>query len=402
MNKSLLVISNKIPYPPDGGDTSRLFNFIQYLAYEWQIDLIAYERFEKHTRVDARTDFDNPLKSICRTINSLKLPNMTPTRWKRYFGLMANTLPSPSFAYFSPWMRDAITTSLCNGNYRAVLVSSLPMAQFVPAGALGGSSIYDQVDAYHPLHKEALRWVSKKARIYTYLDALKVKHYEKSILCGHFGKNLVVTEHDAAALRKLSPRVKVDVVPCGVDTSYFSPISGEIPNRLIFTGTMRYGPNIDAMIYFCNEILPLIADQIPDIKLYIVGHSVDSKIQDLTSDRVVVTGRVPDIRPYLASGAVVIAPFRLGSGMHVKNLEAMAMERAIVATSRGIQGINAQSGRELLVSDDPGGFADGVIRLLRDSELRRVLGQAGRRLVLQRYSKECVGQQMNELLLQVS
>jgi polysaccharide biosynthesis protein PslH len=402
MRKTLLVVSNKIPFPPDGGDTSRLFNFINYLTKDWQIDLIAYERSEEHVKKENQNSLENPLSAICRLVKAVKLPGIQVTRWRKYLGLLTTTLPSPSQRYYSPEMDSLISSAIRDNTYSSMLISSLPMAQFVPAGAFGGSTVYDQVDAYYPLHFEAMKWVKQQARIYTYLDALKVKYYEKKILQGRFGKNVVVAEHDAAALRNLSSNIQVSIVPCGVDTAYFSPLDNEIPNRLVFTGTMRYGPNIDAMMFFCNDILPIIAAQVPEVKVFIVGHSVDPQIKALASNRVIVTGHVPDIRPYIASGSVVIAPFRLGSGLHVKNLEAMAMEKPIVATSRGAQGINAQPGRDLLIADEPSKFAYDVINLLKDSQARKIVGQAGRSLVLKNYSLECVGQKMNELLYEVN
>jgi glycosyltransferase involved in cell wall biosynthesis len=150
---------------------------------------------------------------------------------------------------------------------------------------------------------------------------------------------------------------------------------------------MNYFPNYDAALYFYHKIFPYIKQKCPDITFYVVGNHPLPKLKRLESNRdIVVTGHVPETRPYFAQSAVFVSPLRGGSGIQVKNLEAMAMGVPVVTTSVGAAGIEAKVGHDLIVADEPKEFASKVIQLLDDLELRQQIGQNGRRLVEEKYN----------------
>jgi glycosyltransferase involved in cell wall biosynthesis len=177
--------------------------------------------------------------------------------------------------------------------------------------------------------------------------------------------------------------------PTGVDVEYFRPTAGEdAASSLVFTGSMDWLPNEDAIFYFVDSILPLIKLQCPDVSLKVVGRSPSRKLQALAEAEksVRLTGWVNDIRPFVARGAVCIVPLRIGGGTRLKIFEAMAMGKAVVSTSVGAEGLAVRSGENILLADTPNDFAESVISLLRDARRRQQLGTAARTLVQENYS----------------
>jgi glycosyltransferase involved in cell wall biosynthesis len=190
-------------------------------------------------------------------------------------------------------------------------------------------------------------------------------------------------------------------VPTGVDTSFFAPAreAAVDPHRLVFTGSMDWLPNEDAMLYFCREILPRIRRVEPGVTVSIVGRAPTPAVRRLAADPAIeVTGRVEDVRPHIARGAAYIVPLRIGGGTRLKIFEAMSMGRAVVSTSVGAEGLPVADGRDLLIADDPDRFADAVVRVLRDRDLRAGLERAARRLVVERYDWSAAAAVLEEAL----
>ena len=175
----------------------------------------------------------------------------------------------------------------------------------------------------------------------------------------------------------------------GADTEFFQPSGeNELPNSLVFVGSMDWLPNEDAILYFVAEIFPLIQRQVPDVTLCVVGRKPSQRLKDLASraSNIQLTGWVEDVRPYVAQRSVCIVPLRIGGGTRLKIFEAMSMGKAVVSTSIGAEGLPVNSGKHILLADDPAGFAESTIRLLGDASRRTELGQAARHLVLENYS----------------
>jgi len=192
------------------------------------------------------------------------------------------------------------------------------------------------------------------------------------------------SEADAAALRAMGSH-RVRVIPNAVDTDAYAPASEAGQDVLVFTGTMDYPPNIDGAEWLCRGILPAVRREVPGIHLYLVGKSA-TRVAPLAGPGVTVTGMVADPRRYFAQATVVVVPLRVGSGTRLKILEALAMQKAVVTTRVGCQGLDIRDETHVLIADNAEAFARAVLRALRDAELRRRLGEAGRRLVEERYS----------------
>lgn len=215
---------------------------------------------------------------------------------------------------------------------------------------------------------------------------------------------LTVSETDRDAFAQVIDQQKLTVVPTGVDVSYFQPIPVEDrPNSLVFTGSMDWLPNEDAILYFAEAILPLIKRQCPDISLEVVGRNPSRKLQALAEAEksIRLTGWVDDIRPFLSRGAVCIVPLRIGGGTRLKIFEAMAMGKAVVSTSVGAEGLPVQSGENILLADTPEAFSDAVVSLLNNSVQRKRLGASARNLVQEKYSWRKVAENFVRTLQQV-
>ena len=167
---------------------------------------------------------------------------------------------------------------------------------------------------------------------------------------------------------------------------------------------MDWLPNEDGMVHFCREMLGRIQAAEPDATLGIVGRSPTPTVRRLALEHtgVTVTGRVDDIRPHVAKGAVYVVPLRIGGGTRLKIFEAMAMGKAVVSTTVGAEGLPVASGRDLVIADDPARFADAVVGLIRDEAARRRLEEAARRLVVERYDWSAVALDLEEALLRAA
>jgi glycosyltransferase involved in cell wall biosynthesis len=211
---------------------------------------------------------------------------------------------------------------------------------------------------------------------------------------------LTVSDTDTTSFAKDISPAKITAIPTGVDVDYFQPISGEEPDSLVFTGSMDWMPNEDGILYFVEEVLPLIRQQRPEVKLWVVGRRPGKKIKALAESDpgIQVTGRVEDIRPYIAKGAVYVVPLRVGSGTRLKIFEAMAMGKAVVSTTIGAEGLPVSHGVDIILADEPQQFAESVCRLLASPEERSQIGNAARRLVEEKYSWVAVAKHVESVL----
>jgi sugar transferase (PEP-CTERM/EpsH1 system associated) len=217
---------------------------------------------------------------------------------------------------------------------------------------------------------------------------------------------LAVSENDKDAFARSIDRNRITVIPTGVDTEYFRPVDGdgEQPHELVFTGAMDWLANVDAILYFARDILPLIRRQIPHVTITVAGRQPSPRLLALAhaDKHIRVTGSVDDIRPYIARASVYVVPIRIGGGTRLKIFEAMAMGKATVSTTIGAEGLPVTDGKEILIADSPESFAHAVVSLLCQREQRRQLGLSARRLVEEKYSWSMVSDLFDAVLRRVA
>jgi glycosyltransferase involved in cell wall biosynthesis len=241
------------------------------------------------------------------------------------------------------------------------------------------------------------------ARLLYRIQHAKMLRFEGATL-RRFNGVLAVSDADRSTFYRLYPGAiqhEVHVVPTGVDTAFFDMPAGVSvrPGHLVFTGSMDWLPNEDAMLFFCRDILPRIRAQEPSASLAIIGREPTPAVRRLAEiNGVAVTGRVDDVRRFLAEGDVYVVPLRIGGGTRLKIFEAMAMGKPIVSTAVGAEGLPVRDGEHLVLADDPARFADAVVRLLRDTTARRQLAEHGRDLVRARYDWSAVAGELDAAL----
>jgi glycosyltransferase involved in cell wall biosynthesis len=299
---------------------------------------------------------------------------------------MALRLPSPEFS-------DALRISLSRERFDFVQTEAIEMAQYglavkrmkLPSQPL---VVFDDINAEYLLQKRAFETDARQpsqwpAALYSFIQWRKLQRYEAHA-CRQLDRTVVVSEADAKALQRLVPALQCAVVPNGVDTDFFTPWEAEDSDTtLVFTGKMDFRPNVDAVLWFAREVLPLIQREMPQVSLKVVGRNPHPRLQGLQrSSNIILTGYVDDVRPYIAEAAVYVVPLRVGGGTRLKLLEAMSMAKAIVSTSLGCEGIPIRPDRELVIADDPESFARAVVRLMRYRERRAQLGISARELAV--------------------
>jgi len=216
---------------------------------------------------------------------------------------------------------------------------------------------------------------------------------------------LAVSDADRDTFHRLYPsalRGPVFTVATGVDTSYFAPRPQDTvdPRHLVFTGSMDWIPNEDAMQHFCHDVLPLIRSEEPAVTLSIVGRAPTPAVRRLADiPGVTVTGRVDDVRDYVGKAGVYVVPIRIGGGTRLKIFEAMGMARAVVSTTVGAEGLPVTNGRDVVIADTPREFADAAVSLIRHPAQRVQFEQAARDLVVARYDWSAVAGQLEDALI---
>lgn len=291
-------------------------------------------------------------------------------------------------------MQRALDEVLANGAFDLMQVESSLMSSLDLSRA--PVTILDEHNIEYELLQRSFRTEGELLRrAFNLVEFLKVRHAERQAWRRYDGC-VVTSTRELAEVTSVVAGKPVAVVPNGVDLDHFVPQPDVSASGLVFTGLMSYRPNIDAVTYFVREILPLIHRTRPAETFTIVGWGVTDEVRALAGPSVIVTSRVPDVTPYLAGAAAVVAPVRIGSGTRLKVLEALAMARPLVSTSLACEGLDLEPGHHLLVADDPSQFAEAVIRVLEDQPLADRLSAAGRQLMEARFGWDVVTAQLEE------
>ena len=304
----------------------------------------------------------------------------------------------------APALSDVIVDHLAEVRadpYDVLQIEGLEMARhgwhalaFAPL-ALDGRRprlIYDAHNAEWVLQDRAWRADARRlagwpAALYSRLQTVKLRRFEARLLAAA-DATVAVSAADAAALQPLAPTARLTVVPNGIDTDAYAPTGApEDDDLCVFTGKMDFRPNVDGVAWFVHDVWGRVRDARPTARLRIVGRDPSPRVMALddAATGIAVTGAVPDVRPHLAAAGVVVVPLRVGGGTRLKVLEAMAMGKAVAATSLAVEGLDLVPGREVLVADTAADLAAAVLRLAADPAERRALGAAARARVVRDY-----------------
>ncbi len=292
-------------------------------------------------------------------------------------------------------MQSMIDRLLCENDYDVIQCEFSIMGSFcLNTGAV---KVLDMHDLEHDRIRQMEGYARSPLRKLYYLREQKKVLEEEIEACSRQDAVFVTSENDKVLLDNAVPAIPKIVIPNGVDTAYFTPsIQVSEPASLVFSGLMSYIPNSDGILYFLDSVFPLVEREVPNVRVYIVGGQPPKKLRARASDRVIVTGYVEDIRPYVWRSSVYVVPLRMGSGTRLKILEAMAMKKPVVSTSVGCRGLKVRNGESILIADEPEAFAQAVVQLMRSSALRRKLAQNGYELAQALYEWSVIGRQVEE------
>jgi polysaccharide biosynthesis protein PslH len=394
---ALLFLVQRIPYPPNKGEKIRAWEILKHLSRSFDVhlgSLIDDPADRNHADTvrsvckDAYLAMLGPIQARARELRSLATGQALSVHRFHDFGL-------------ARWTRRVIERV----RPEVVFVNSSNMAAYVLDLPRTARRIVDLVDVdsakWRAYARDAggpmRRLFEREARA---VFALECRIAQESDAC------TFVSEAEAALFRALLPdhASKIHAVPNGVDSAYFDPaIVHPAPYdtarpTFVFTGTMDYAPNIEAVSWFTTGIMPRIREELPNAQFYIVGANPAPAVRKLRQlGPVHVTGRVPDVRPYVQHAVAAVAPMRIARGIQNKVLEAMALRKPVVVTSGALEGIEADPGRDLLLADNEESFAEAAVRLASGTE-GQAIGAAARRCVLRHHSWSANLRQFDPLL----
>lgn len=382
--QGLLYLTHRIPYPPNKGDKIRSFHLLQHLSKHYRVYL--------GTFIDDEQDWQyiEQVKEFCEDVCFVKLDPFT-ARMRSLFTLLSS-MPLTLSYYHNRHLQRWVNERLESHPIDAVLVFSSAMAQYIDQ-AKDYCRVVDFVDVDSDKWRQ---YASSKSWPQSWIyqrEAKLLLAYEKQVAkeCDYV---TLVSEKEADLFTQLAPEVthKTLFFNNGVDTDFFSPhleYANPYPEAakvLVFTGAMDYWPNIDAVSWFAHAVFPSIRAKLPLIEFYIVGARPSREVLALSDlPGITVTGTVADIRPYIAYASIAVAPLRVARGIQNKVLEAMAMEKIVIASPQAMEGIHAIPEAELFVARDADQFIDQIMWLSQD-KLSREVGQAARSRVLKDYN----------------
>lgn len=388
----ILLISRCPPFPLYFGDRLIPYHLARCLSErQHAIDLLAfYNRPEDVAEIPRYEQY-------FRSIQLIREPHRGPLAYFRRLYGGASFFPQSANASWSSAMWHAIRDQLAAQDYDVVhLFGGIQVYEYrelvLPYPNL--ITPYESYTLYltraHEFNIKRARWLQKRE-----LDI--AQRYEQRMFVG-FDRVIVLSEADAKALHTLRPELPLQVIPNGVHTGYFIPTIYE-PDQpiLAFVGNYEYAPNLDAATRLVKEIFPLIQKRVPAARLLLIGRAPPAELRALAGSSIEVTGQVQDVRPYLDRTLIFVSALRLGAGLKNKLLEALAMQKPVVATQLSCDGIDVINGQHVLIAESSEDIAHAVLRLMKDGELRQRLARAGRELVEERYTWRIVAEQYEAL-----
>jgi sugar transferase (PEP-CTERM/EpsH1 system associated) len=396
--EDLLLLIHRIPYPPNKGDKIRSYHLLKHLAQHYRVHLATF--------VDDANDWQYVphVEALCASSHFAAMQPLL-ARVKSLGALLKNRSLSLDYyrdAAMARWVKDTVAAHKIG----RVLVFSSAMAQYADPYR-DARRVIDFCDVDSDKWRQYAEQKSwPMSWLYRY-EANQLLAYERQV-ARDYDASLFVSAPEADLFRQLAPEstARIGHFSNGVDTEYFSPehalanpyAAGE--RALVFTGAMDYWPNVDAVQWFAADIFPALRERFGDVRFYIVGSRPAPAVQALAKlPGVVVTGTVPDVRPYIAHAAVAVAPLRIARGIQNKVLEAMAMAAAVVVSPQALEGIEAVPGADLVLAPDGAAFIAAVAALLAGPDsARTALGAAARARVQARYSWSsnlaCIGESL--------
>ena len=363
----IFVLLPRIPYPLEKGDKLRAFNQIKQLAKQNEIVLCA---LNDDPKVDEQLAF-KALQPYCQSINfiSFSKPQIVLGLARAFF----KGLPMQCGYFYNHKAAKKINALIDKHKPDMLFGQLLRVAEYIRKKDI--PKVIDYQDVFSYGMKRRADIASPITRPVFNMEYKRLKRYEAAIF-DDFDVKTIISEPD----RDLIPHPKKNeilIIPNGVDHDFFAPQEKEKKYDIVFTGNMSYAPNVNAVEYLANEILPIVWKQIPNAKMYIAGATPDPKVKKAACDNIIISGWLDDIRDAYAQSRIFIAPMRIGTGLQNKLLEAMSMGLPAITTPLANGSLGAGNGKEILVGSNAEELAQHIITLLTDNNRAKQIAQAG-------------------------
>ena len=363
----IFVLLPRIPYPLEKGDKLRAFNQIKQLAKHNEIVLCALNDNAKVSEQDAF----RALQPYCQSINFIRFNKL-----QILLGLVRaffKGLPMQCGYFYNRKAAKKVNALIAKHKPDMLYGQLLRVAEYIRHKDIPKALDYQDIFSYGMKRRADI--ASFVTRPIYNMEYRRLKHYEAAIF-DDFDVRTIISEPD----RKLFPHERRDeilIIPNGVDHDFFKPMEREKKYDLVFTGNMSYPPNVNAVEYLANEILPIVWKSRPETTLYIAGATPDPKVKKAASDKIIVSGWLDDIRDAYAQSRVFIAPMRIGTGLQNKLLEAMSMRLPAITSPLANASLGAKPNEEILIGSNAQEMAQNIITLLTDTEKAEQIAQAG-------------------------
>jgi len=395
----ILFLSSWFPCPSINGAKIRVNNLLRALGQKHDVTLVAFVNTLPWHEVENQA---RVLEHIYTRVIAIPSPPTDAIRSKLGY---LSPFPRHLVARPSPAMEQAITRLVTEQEFDVVIASEVGAADGVSYYAAKMSSlkhipkILDCLEIALYLDRKLTGTWTKRLR--HELTWIKASGYLRWLL-RRFDACTVPSTAEYENIRPLAPaNLRLEILPHSLDLDYLGrdPNVRPTPNSLIYSGSLSYFPNKDAVQFFLCEILPTVRQVIPDIKFKVLGDTADFETDKWQHDPAVeFCGLFKDVRRPIRESWACIVPLRQGSGTRVKIIESMALGTPVIATRKGAQGLDVTPEENILVADDHAEFAAQTVRLLRDPALRKRLAENGRRLVEEKYDQRVIGEQFNQLV----
>lgn len=393
----ILFLTPYVPYPLNNGGLIRVYHLLINLAREHTVTTVCMEPDN-----EAQAKGIEIIRQHGVDIQTVPVANNQKKEFKRLYQLLSlvSSKPYQFKQYHSKTMQAEINKQLKNGDHDLLMVEFSQMGYYelntnVP-------SFVDQHNVEYEIMHRTFQTESNPLRKLLAYSEWKKYHKQEIENCEKFTACLTTSKRDAEILQERSPNMNCHVIPNGVDSTFFSNDSTDTSrktknkNMVLFTGTISYYPNTEGILWFYQSIWPIIKNKNPEAVFCIAGKSPPPEIERLaqSDDSVQVTGMVDDMRDYYNMASVVVVPLRVGGGTRLKILEGMSMAKAIVSTSVGAEGIDHSDNENILLRDTPDEFADAVVSLMNNEDMRHKIEKGGRELVESKYDWQAVGNKL--------
>ncbi len=393
--KILWVTSNFL-HPTTKGGQIRTLEMLRRLHRRHEIHFVAFEGPDESDGLRRSIEYCSQAYPVRHRVVAPR--KSAAFAWELARGMLSR-VPVAVSRYSSEATRELVARLLREGCFdRAVCDFVVPAANF--PGGLGGCVLF-QHNVETIIWRRRAEQASRAAeRLYLRGQAARMFEFERRA-CREAGHVVAVSAVDAGLMRSMFGVSRISEIPTGVDSAFFAPPAGvRRETDLVFAGSMDWAPNIDGVLYFAAEILPLIRRRRPGCTLTVVGRQPPAEVRALAArDPLIrVTGTVADVRPYMWGAAAAVVPLRIGGGTRLKIYEFMAAGVPVVSTEVGAEGLDVTHGSDILLAGTPAAFADACVRLLEDEALHGRLAAAGRDLVGSRFAWERVAERFEEIL----